>query len=241
MPRGRPTGAGWRSRAPGPQRGDLRLRRGQRRPDPDHVRSRADRDPAWSPDGTRLVFESLCDGNRSSMSCRPPAARRCTSRRIRGTPPAAWSSTGKIAFASNRRAIRRLLDGRGRSGVRRLTQVPESDAESTWAPSAIASRTFTADMVVLDVRVVDATGPMAGRCSTAAMETIRVGRPTAPASPIPSKGFAGSDVCGWINGGLPAPGHAPASGPELGSVAGSGRPAQTPARTSPCRRWRGRC
>jgi dipeptidyl aminopeptidase/acylaminoacyl peptidase len=120
-----------------------------------------DRDPAFSPDGTRLVFDSDRAGNRELYVI--PASGGAPTRLT--TDPgvdrqAAWSVTGAIAFASNRSGDFDLfaIDEQG-GGLRPLTQEPGADADPSWAPDgsrlAYAHNTVGADWEVV---AVDANG-----------------------------------------------------------------------------------
>lgn len=93
--------------------------------------------PVWSPDGTRLAFWSLRDGNVDVfvMGADGFGVRRLTNDPGYDIDPS-WSPDGtKIAFASNRHGNAEIYamnaDG---SGVRRLTNDPARDAGPGWSP-----------------------------------------------------------------------------------------------------------
>jgi Tol biopolymer transport system component len=93
--------------------------------------------PAWSPDGSRIAFESLSDGRRSIwvMDATGERLRRLTDARGADSSPA-WSPDGHlIAFMSDRDGDLEVYvttaDG---SDVRRLTTQPGVDGYPTWSP-----------------------------------------------------------------------------------------------------------
>ena len=95
--------------------------------------------PAWSPDGSRIAFESTVDGRRSIwlMQADGQGLRRLTD--AAGTTSEmgpAWSPAGdRIAFASTRDGNAEIYsaaaDG---SGTSRLTNQPAADGFPAWSP-----------------------------------------------------------------------------------------------------------
>lgn len=92
-----------------------RFRDGQLLPD----LTEADREPAWSPDGRRLVFVGRVKGVTDLYTVRPDGTdlRQVTSSRaVEGRP--VWSSRGQIAFECGRAVLSVRAQG---GGLRRLT------------------------------------------------------------------------------------------------------------------------
>ena len=107
-----------------------------------------DRAAAYSPDGTRLVFDSLRDGNTEIYVMNPDGS---DPHRLTDDPGedwgAAWSPDGKqVAFNSNRTGNMQVyvVNGDG-SGLTRLTHDDADDREPIWSPdgSRIAFESIT--------------------------------------------------------------------------------------------------
>jgi len=79
----------------------------------------SDSDPAWSPDGQRIVFSGLVAGNRDLYTVNPDGS---DLRRLTASPQAerepAWSTRGEIAFVRGAGLYVIRADG---SGLRRMT------------------------------------------------------------------------------------------------------------------------
>ncbi len=100
-----------------------------------------DASPAWSPDGTRIAFESTIEGKRSIwvMQANGENLRRLTDGGPTGTAAdasPAWAPDGtRIAFMSDRDGNAEIytvtLDGQG---LRRLTDNPATDGYPAWSP-----------------------------------------------------------------------------------------------------------
>jgi Tol biopolymer transport system component len=98
-----------------------------------------DAHPAWSPDGTRIAFESTVDGRRAVwlMQADGQGLRRLTHTTGASTETApAWSPRGaRIAFATDRDGNSEIyVAGADGSGARRLTENPANDGVPSWAP-----------------------------------------------------------------------------------------------------------
>jgi Tol biopolymer transport system component len=98
----------------------------------------SDRQPAWSPDGTKIAFVSRRDGNSEIylMSGDGANQSRLTNHPAGDTYPA-WSPDGtQIVFSSTRDGDRELyamnVDGSGQT--RRLTNLAGPDDQARWSP-----------------------------------------------------------------------------------------------------------
>jgi len=119
-------------------------------------------DPVWSPDGQRIAFVSLRDGNQEIYVMNADGSEQTNVTRHENkdwTP--AWSPDGKqLAFSSFRDGNWELyvMDADG-SNVTRLTDNPASDVSPSWSPDgkriAFASRRDGGDW---DIFVMDRTG-----------------------------------------------------------------------------------
>jgi Tol biopolymer transport system component len=98
-----------------------------------------DAHPAWSPDGTRIAFESTVDGRRAIwvMQADGQGLRRLTDAAGATTETApAWSPRGdRIAFATDRDGNSEIyVIGADGAGARRLTDHPAHDSVPSWSP-----------------------------------------------------------------------------------------------------------
>lgn len=108
-----------------------------------------DAHPAWSPDGTRIAFESTVDGRRAiwMMQADGQGLRRLTDLGGVATETApAWSPRGdRIAFATDRDGNSEIyVVGSDGSGSRRLTDSPANDGVPSWSPDG-ARLAFVSD------------------------------------------------------------------------------------------------
>jgi tol-pal system beta propeller repeat protein TolB len=97
-----------------------------------------DGDPAWSPDGSRIVFESTRSGNSDIwvMNADGTSPRQLTrSPDFDGDP--AWSPGGtRIAFTSARDGNEEIyLMNRDGTGLLNITNNPADDFDPTWSPN----------------------------------------------------------------------------------------------------------
>lgn len=98
-----------------------------------------DAHPAWSPDGTRIAFESTVDGRRTIwvMQADGQGLRRLTELTGAAVETApAWSPRGdRIAYASDRDGNPEIyVVGADGAGSRRLTDNPAADGVPSWSP-----------------------------------------------------------------------------------------------------------
>ena len=93
--------------------------------------------PAWSPDGTKIAFESVVDGKRSIwvMQSNGESIRRLTEGTGTDSAPAWSPDSTRIAFMSDRDGQSEVYvmnaDG---TAVRRLTNQPGQDGYPAWTP-----------------------------------------------------------------------------------------------------------
>ena len=119
--------------------------------------------PVWSPDGTRLAFWSLRDGNAEiyTMNADGSGVRRLTNDLARDAGPA-WSPDGtRIAFDSER-------DGNGEiysispvgTGLTNLTNFPEDGVGPSWSPdgSRIAFTSLESGDALAGIYTMNADG-----------------------------------------------------------------------------------
>ena len=98
-----------------------------------------DAHPAWSPDGTRIAFESTVEGRRTIwvMQADGQGLRRLTELTGAAVETApAWSPRGdRIAYASDRDGNSEIyVVGADGTGSRRLTDNPATDGVPSWSP-----------------------------------------------------------------------------------------------------------
>jgi Tol biopolymer transport system component len=99
--------------------------------------------PAWSPDGSKIIFDSNREGGRSQIYVMSPdgsGIARVTHDEFNDAQPR-WSPDGsKIAFFSNREGGNReiyIMDADG-SNQRRITNNPAFDFDASWTPDGEA-------------------------------------------------------------------------------------------------------
>ena len=98
-----------------------------------------DAHPAWSPDGTRIAFESTVEGRRTIwvMQADGQGLRRLTELTGAAVETApAWSPRGdRLAYASDRDGNPEIyVVGADGTGSRRLTDHPATDGVPSWSP-----------------------------------------------------------------------------------------------------------
>ena len=122
-----------------------------------------DRDPSWSPDGTKIAFASDRDGNEDIYVMNADGT---SQTRLTNNPASdgdhAWSPDGsKIAFESDRDGNREIYvmnaDGTGKTN---LTNSPASDGAPAWSPdgSKIAFFSYRDGNPEIYVMNADGTG-----------------------------------------------------------------------------------
>jgi dipeptidyl aminopeptidase/acylaminoacyl peptidase len=94
--------------------------------------------PAFSPDASRIAFESVRDGDLEIFSIPPVDGRHATqiTRNAASDADASWSPDGsRIAFTSDRDGNDEIyVMSRSGAGQTRLTNDPASDVQPTWSP-----------------------------------------------------------------------------------------------------------
>jgi TolB protein len=117
--------------------------------------------PAWSPNGRRLVFDTIVDRNYDVWTMRADGKDR---RRVTRDPApdyfASWSPDGaKIVFTSDRGSGEDLyVIGVGGTGERRLTDDPAPDWGAAWSPDGSRIAFAGNARGNLEVEVVNADG-----------------------------------------------------------------------------------
>ena len=97
-----------------------------------------DVDPAWSPDGTKLSFDSLRDSSALEIYTMSPDGTGV--RRLTVSPAedrrTSWSPDGRIAFQTGRDTNFNIytMNGTDGSGQRGLTVDPTQDTQPAWSP-----------------------------------------------------------------------------------------------------------
>ena len=153
-----------------------------------------DSDPDWSPDGTRLAFQSFLDGqfDIQVLDLASGTLSRLTNDPAFDTAPA-WSPDGtKIVFQSNRDGDWEIftMSANG-SGVQQLTNNSASDRVADWQPLVGPGDTTAPSMVLPGFVTVDATSP-AGAVVTYGVSVSDAGdpNPTVLCSPASGATFA---------------------------------------------------
>ena len=126
-----------------------------------------DAHPAWSPDGSRIAFESTVDGRRTIwvMQADGQGLRRLTDLTgVASETAPAWSPrSDRIAYASDKDGNYEIyVVGADGAGARRLTDNPAADAVPSWSPDGtriafVSDRDGQAGIWVINA---DGTAPM---------------------------------------------------------------------------------
>jgi Tol biopolymer transport system component len=145
-----------------------------------------DEDPAWSPDGMRIVFQrdfkpgrGKVDYDLFTMAAEGTDERRLTNSQGVNDAQSNWSSRGRIAFASDRDGDNEIYTMRSDgSDVRKLTRNKHTEEFPNWSPNGrtiLFHREAAGDFDVYRVR---AAGGRAQRMTaTGAAEGLPVASP----------------------------------------------------------------